>query len=78
MKRPVVVAALGTAQTLAWGSSYYLPAIWPIRSQVGSACRAPGSLPSSRAHYSLSAVLGPVVGRVIDDYGGRGVRLSRR
>jgi hypothetical protein len=23
----VVVAALGTAQTLAWGSSYYLPAI---------------------------------------------------
>jgi hypothetical protein len=53
MKRPVVVAALGTAQTLAWGSSYYLPAnIWPIRSQVGSACRAPGSLPSSRAHYS--------------------------
>ena len=27
MKRPVVVAAIGTAQTLAWGSSYYLPAI---------------------------------------------------
>jgi MFS-type transporter involved in bile tolerance (Atg22 family) len=25
----------------------------------------------------LSDVLGPVVGRVIDDYGGRGVRLSR-
>ena len=23
MKRPIVVAALGTAQTLAWGSSYY-------------------------------------------------------
>jgi hypothetical protein len=27
MKRPVVVAALGTAQTLAWRSSYFLPAI---------------------------------------------------
>lgn len=27
MNRTVVVAALGTAQTLAWGSSYYLPAI---------------------------------------------------
>jgi hypothetical protein len=52
MKRPVVVAALGTAQTLAWGSSYYCRRCWPIRSQVGSACRAPGSLPSSRAHYS--------------------------
>jgi hypothetical protein len=29
MKPWVVVAALGTAQTLAWGSSYYLPAILP-------------------------------------------------
>jgi hypothetical protein len=27
MRRSVVVGALGTAQTLAWGSSYYLPAI---------------------------------------------------
>jgi hypothetical protein len=25
MKRGVVVDALGAAQTLAWGSSYYLP-----------------------------------------------------
>jgi hypothetical protein len=27
LNRTVVVAALGTAQTLAWASSYYLPAI---------------------------------------------------
>ena len=27
MRRSVIVGALGTAQTLAWGSSYYLPAI---------------------------------------------------
>jgi hypothetical protein len=27
VKRSIVVAALGTAQTLAWASSYYLPAI---------------------------------------------------
>ena len=27
MKRSIVVAALGMAQTLAWGSSYCLPAI---------------------------------------------------
>jgi hypothetical protein len=27
VNRSVVVGALGTAQTLAWGSSYYLPAI---------------------------------------------------
>ena len=37
MKRTVVVAALGTAQTLAWGSSYYLPAILadPIAQGLG-------------------------------------------
>ena len=37
MKRSIVVAALGTAQTLAWGSSYYLPAILadPIAQGVG-------------------------------------------
>jgi hypothetical protein len=27
VRRSVIVGALGTAQTLAWGSSYYLPAI---------------------------------------------------
>ena len=37
MKRSVVVGALGTAQTLAWGSSYYLPAILadPIADGLG-------------------------------------------
>ena len=37
MKRGVVVGALGTAQTLAWGSSYYLPAILadPIADGLG-------------------------------------------
>jgi hypothetical protein len=37
MKRHVVVAALGTTQTLAWGSSYYLPAILaePIAGALG-------------------------------------------
>jgi hypothetical protein len=37
VRRPIVVAALGTAQTLAWGSSYYLPAILadPIAQGLG-------------------------------------------
>ena len=35
--RPTVVLALGTAQTLAWGSTYYLPAVLadPISSSLG-------------------------------------------
>jgi len=69
----MVVAALGTAQTLAWASSYYLPAILadPIASGIGL------SRNWVFAAFSLSllvaAVLGPAVGRLIDRRGGRNV-----
>ena len=73
MKRSVVVAALGTAQTLAWGSSYYLPAILadPIAQGLGLSRTTVFGLFSGA--LLLSAVLGPSVGRAIDNRGGRGV-----
>ena len=71
--RYFVVATLGTAQTLAWASSYYLPAILagPIAAGIG--------VPSSWVFGAFSAALliaafaGPAVGRLIDRHGGRGV-----
>ena len=71
--RPLVVAALGTAQTLAWASSYYLPAILadPIAADIG--------VPRSWIFGAFSGALliaafaGPAVGRIIDRHGGRGV-----
>lgn len=68
-----VVIALGSAQTLAWASSYYLPAILaaPMAEELG--------IPSSwvfagfSAAMLLSAVLGPAAGRAIDLRGGRDV-----
>ena len=73
MKRPIVVAALGMAQTLAWGSSYYLPAILadPIAQGLGLSRTTVFGLFSGA--LLLSAVLGPSVGRAIDNRGGRGV-----
>src|SRR6202011_1103218 len=73
MRRSVVVGALGTAQTLAWGSSYYLPAIMadPIAHGLGLSRTAVFGLFSGA--LLLSAVLGPSVGRAIDNRGGRGV-----
>ena len=73
MKRSVVVGALGTAQTLAWGSSYYLPAILadPIAHGLGVSRTTVFGLFSGA--LLLSAVLGPAVGRAIDNRGGRGV-----
>jgi MFS family permease len=73
VNRNVIVAALGTTQTLAWGSSYYLPAILaePIAEGLGvSRALVFGVFSGS---LLLSALLGPAVGRAIDNRGGRGV-----
>jgi MFS family permease len=73
MKRGVVVGALGSTQTLAWGSSYYLPAILadPIADGLGLSRTVVFGVFSGS--LLVSALLGPSVGRVIDTYGGRGM-----
>jgi MFS family permease len=73
MKRGVVVGALGTAQILAWGSSYYLPAILadPIADGLGLSRTVVFGVFSGS--LLVSAFLGPPVGRAIDTHGGRGV-----
>ena len=71
--RAIVVAAIGTTQTIAWASSYYMPAI------LGAPIAAALHLPSSvffglfSGALLLSAVVGPSVGRFIDTQGGRSV-----
>ncbi|HLJ19102.1 MAG TPA: MFS transporter [Stellaceae bacterium] len=70
-----MVAALGAAQTLAWASSYYLPAILadPMAADIGvSRAVVYGAF---SAALLISAVLGPAVGRSIDRRGGRGVLM---
>lgn len=72
-RRGVVVSALGITQTLAWGSTYYLPAV-----MADPIC---DSLHLSRSWFFgvfsasllLSGLLGPVAGRMIDRHGGRDV-----
>ena len=68
-----VIVALGTAQTLAWGSSYYLPAILadPIARDLGISSNWLFAVFS--ASLVISALLGPRVGRQIDRVGGRQV-----
>ena len=71
--RLVVVSAIGVAQILAWGSSYYLPAVlakpiaadtgWPLAWVVGSL--SIGLL--------VSGLVSPRVGRLIERRGGRPV-----
>jgi len=72
-RRTVVVVALGTAQTLAWGSTYYLPAILAAPMAADLGLPASAVFAAFSAALVLSALLGPAVGRAIDRRGGRGV-----
>lgn len=76
MKRARVVLAVGTAQTLAWGSSYYLPAVLadPVSASLG-VTRA-WFFGAFSGSLVLMAVLGPAIGRRIDARGGRKVLIA--
>ena len=71
--RSLVVTALGIAQTLAWASSYYLPAI--LAEPIGASIGVPRSwvFGAFSGALLIAAFAGPAVGRVIDRRGGRGV-----
>jgi MFS family permease len=68
-----VILILGSTQTLAWGSSYYLPAILadPISRSLGIS--STWFFAAFSASLLLAALIGPRVGRSIDAYGGREV-----
>ncbi|MBR1087266.1 MFS transporter [Bradyrhizobium manausense] len=71
-----VVLALGTTQTIAWASSYYLPAVLavPIARDLGLA--ATHVFAALSGALILSGLLGPRVGHVIDRFGGRRLLAS--
>src|SRR4029077_11159111 len=71
--KTLVVTALGTTQTLAWASSYYLPAILgaPIAAALG--LRPSVFFAIFSGSLLLGAAISPWVGRLIDLQGGRAV-----
>ncbi len=75
-KRWHTVVTLGTAQTLAWASSYYLPAMLaaPMARDLGVA--TPTVFAAFSVALVISALVGPTTGRMIDLHGGRPVLMS--
>jgi MFS family permease len=75
-RRAAVVAGLGTAQTLAWASSYYLPAVLaaPMARELGTG--APTVFAAFSGALVVSALVGPAAGRAIDRHGGRPVLIA--
>jgi MFS family permease len=76
IRRPIVVSALGTTQTLAWASSYYLPAILADDIAAGTGTSRPWVFGIFSGSLLLSAALSPWVGRMIDRRGGHGVLVA--
>src|SRR6202048_3991538 len=68
-----IIVALGTTQTLAWASSYYLPAIRPDAIGRDLGVSSNWIFAAFSASLVISAMLGPRVGRQIDLVGGRQV-----
>jgi predicted MFS family arabinose efflux permease len=68
-----VIVVLGTTQTLAWASSFYLPAI--LADRISDELRIPSTWFFAAFSGSLvvAALVGPRVGRTVDAIGGREV-----
>jgi len=76
LDRRVVITALGIAQILAWGTSFYFPAVFaePIVAETGWSL---GFVVGGTSIGLLTAgLISPRVGRAIDVHGGRPVLLA--
>lgn len=72
-RRLSTILVLGTAQTLAWGSTYYLPAVLADEMARDIGISTNLFFGTFSASLIISAVIGPKVGRIIDRAGGNGV-----
>jgi MFS family permease len=74
--RRVVVTALGVAQVLAWGTSFYFPAVFaePIVADTGWSLGF--VVGGTSIGLMVAGLVSPQVGRIIDRHGGRPVLLA--
>ncbi|MBM3607973.1 MAG: MFS transporter, partial [Alphaproteobacteria bacterium] len=68
-----LIIALGVTQTLAWASSYYVPAILarPMARDLGLS--VPAAFGALSLALLIAGICGPAAGRWIDRRGGRGM-----
>jgi hypothetical protein len=66
-----VVLVLGGTQTLAWASSFYLPAVLADRMAADIGMTSGWFFAAFSAALVVSAIVGPRVGRTVDAIGGR-------
>lgn len=76
LQRPAVIAALGTAQTVSWASSYYLPAVLATPMAISFGVSPAWIFAAFSGALIVSAMVGPWGGARIDRFGGRGILLT--
>ena len=76
LDRRVVISALGFAQILAWGTSFYFPAVFagPIVADTGWSLG--WVVGGTSVGLLVAGLISPQVGRIIDLHGGRPVLLA--
>jgi hypothetical protein len=76
LDRRIVITALGMAQILAWGTSFYFPAVFaePIVGDTGWSLGL--VVGGTSVGLLVAGLISPQVGRVIDRHGGRPVLLA--
>ncbi|OWT80287.1 MULTISPECIES: MFS transporter [unclassified Achromobacter] len=73
--RRSIILALGTTQTLAWASSYYLPAMLAASMANDLGVTTPTIFAAFSFALLVSALVGPSAGHAIDRWGGRPVLM---
>ena len=76
LDRRVVISALGVAQILAWGTSFYFPAVFagPIVADTGWSLGF--VVGGTSIGLLVAGLISPQVGQIIDVHGGRPVLLA--
>lgn len=71
----VVITALGSAQTISWASSYYIPAVLALPMAASLSLNPVWVFGAFSLALIVSALVGPWAGARIDRLGGRGVLM---
>lgn len=76
LRRPVVITALGVTQILAWGSSYYLPAVLAKPIAVDTGWSFTWVVAGLSIGLLTSALVSPLTGNAIQRWGGRPILIA--
>lgn len=76
LDRRVVITALGVAQILAWGTSFYFPAVFATAIVADTGWSLGFVVSGTSIGLLVAGLISPQVGRIIDRHGGRPVLFA--